>query len=205
MERITIVMIRPKGPTTDGGQPGPAMSEGIHVECLDLTVRRAATYLFPKERGIDLLALLFLHVAEVQPQEIDGYGQVEVAIIRLQSIEVFARQHGWGKDTALRYIAVLEALQVLRRYRHAEYTELHVPLIPWHPSIAVLNALDALLASDAAREKLQYNCMPAYVSCNSIKGDQHPPMLSPSSRIAATFPHIQKYLKTCQTLGEVDE
>jgi hypothetical protein len=128
---------------------------GIDVEQLDLSTRQAAAYLFPKERGLLLLQLLFLQ-AKIQTLEIDGAGQVDVAIIRLQSIEVFAHAHrGWSKDTTLRYIALLEALQILQRYRHAEYTEVHVPLIPWSPSEAALAALDDLLVEDAARAKLQ--------------------------------------------------
>lgn len=55
----------------------------------------------------------------------------------------------------LRYLALLEALQILQRHRRAEYTEVHVPLIAWVPSEAALAALDDLLAEDAAREKLQ--------------------------------------------------
>lgn len=325
--------------STDGGLQSLAGSVvGIAVEQLDLSTRQAAASLFPKERGLLLLTLLFLQ-AEVQQMELDGSGLVDVAIIRLQSIEIFARVHsGWSKDTTLRSIAILEALQILHRHRHAEHTELHVPLIPWTPSMAALNALDTLLVKDAAREELQqlahtvkerflllygspysghsdvhdllnkrlsltkrqllqlraeylktqlaaktkeappmqpkqqhslrneakavtfhnkraevvalpatltveewkmtleyfhhkcaycrdndyqvlehfiplisgggttrYNCVPACVSCNSIKGDQHPSMLSPSRSLARTFPHIQTYLKTRQPLGEVDE
>jgi hypothetical protein len=144
-------------PTTDGELPSQAVVpvSGIDVEQLDLSTRQAAAYLFPKERGLLLLTLLFLQ-AEIQTLEIDGSGQVDVAIIRLQSIEVFARAHpGWSKDTMLRYITILEALQILQRHRHAEYTEIHVPLIVWQPSEAALAALDDLLIEDAARAKLQ--------------------------------------------------
>lgn len=142
---------------TDGGtlQSQAVPMGGINIEQLDLSTRQAAAYLFPKERGLLLLTLLFLQ-AEMQTLEIDGAGQVDVAIIRLQSVEVFARVHpGWSKDTTLRYITLLEALQILQRHRRAEYTEVHVPLIPWVPSKEALTALDDLLAPDAAREKLQ--------------------------------------------------
>jgi hypothetical protein len=146
--------------TTDTAPNGELPSQavpmgGINIEQLDLSTRQAAAYLFPKERGLLLLTLLFLQ-AEMQTLEIDGAGQVDVAIIRLQSVEVFARVHpGWSKDTTLRYITLLEALQILQRHRRAEYTEVHVPLIPWVPSKEALTALDDLLAPDAAREKLQ--------------------------------------------------
>ena len=63
-------------------------------------------------------------------------------------------QHdGWSKDTALRYLAVLEALRILQRYRHVNYTELHIPLVPWFPSISALSGLDALIEN--SRAKLQ--------------------------------------------------
>ncbi len=92
----------------------------------------------------------------MQKLPLDGHGEVDIVVIRLPSIELFARaQPGWSKDTALRYLAVLEALQILQRYRHASYTEFHVPLISWSPSEKALAALDELLVEDAAREKLQ--------------------------------------------------
>lgn len=143
-------------PATDGELPSQAVPvSGIDVEQLDLSARQAAAYLFPKERALLLLQLLFLQ-AEIETLEIDGAGQINVAIIRLQSIEVFARSHpGWSKDTTLRYIALLEALQILQRHRHADYTLIHVPLIPWVPSETALAALDDLLVEDAARAKLQ--------------------------------------------------
>ena len=142
--------------TTDGELPRQAEPVvGITIEQLDISTRQAAAYLFPKQRGLLLLELLFLQ-AEIKTLEIDGSSPVKVAIISLQSIEVFALQHsGWSKDTTLRYLAILEKLQILQRYRHADHTELHVPLTPWHPSPDALSALDALLVEDAAREKLQ--------------------------------------------------
>ena len=85
-----------------------------------------------------------------------GSGPREVAVIRLLSIELFAREHqGWSKDTTLRYLTVLEALEILSRHRKAEYTELHVPLAAWSPNAEVLSALDDLLEEDAKRAKLQ--------------------------------------------------
>ncbi len=142
--------------TTDGELPRQAEPVvGINIEQLDISTRQAAAYLFPRQRGLLLLKLLFLQ-AEIKTLEIDGSGPVKVAIISLQSIEVFALRHsGWSKDTTLRYLAILEKLQILQRYRHADHTELHVPLTPWHPSPDALSALDALLVEDAAREKLQ--------------------------------------------------
>jgi len=142
--------------TTDGELPRQAEPVvGINIEQLDISTRQAAAYLFPRQRGLLLLKLLFLQ-AEIKTLEIDGSGPVKVAIIYLQSIEVFALRHsGWSKDTTLRYLAILEKLQILQRYRHADHTELHVPLTPWHPSPDALSELDALLVEDAAREKLQ--------------------------------------------------
>lgn len=143
-------------PNTDGELPCQAVPVvGIDVARLDCSMRQAAAYLFPKERGFLLLTLL-LEYGEVRSMDLDGSGPVEVAVIQIPSVEVFARAHqGWSKDTALRYIAVLEALQILQRHRHATCTEIHVPLIPWSPTQKALEELDNLLVEDAAREKLQ--------------------------------------------------
>ena len=108
---------------------------GIDVERLDPSMRQAVTYLFPKERGLLLLTLLFL-TGTVQKRQLEGHALVDVVVIRLQSI-------------------------------HS-------------------------------------NCVPACVSCNSAKGDQHPSMLPPSSWIATTLPHVQKYLKTRERAEGMD-
>jgi hypothetical protein len=137
----------------DGTPGSPSGPPGIDVKRVSASTLQVITYLFPKERGLALLTLL-LGSAEVKRLELPDLGLVEVAVIRLQSIEVFARQHdGWSKDTALRYFAVLEALQILQRHRHADYTELHIPLVPWFPSASALLGLDALIEN--SREKLQ--------------------------------------------------
>src|SRR5712672_1964741 len=137
-----------------GGPSGsPSGPPRVDVKRVSASALQAITYLFPKERGLALLTLL-LGSAEVKRLELPDLGLVEVAVIRLQSIELFARQHdGWSKDTALRYFAILEALQILQRHRHANYTELHIPLVPWFPSACTLSGLDALIEN--SREKLQ--------------------------------------------------
>ena len=119
------------------------------------TAQEAATYLFPKERGRLLLNALLQNAQGPEVTE-DGTGKGDFAVVRLESIERFARQHqGWGKDTTLRYISVLEALQLVRRQRTASYTELHIPFGPWIATEEMLAALDALLVEEAARAKLQ--------------------------------------------------
>jgi hypothetical protein len=134
--------------------PEHQVRDQILIERLDATTRTAAAYLFPKERALVLLTLLFCS-AEIQLLD-DGSGPREVAVIHLASIELFAREHqGWSKDTMLRYLTVLEALQILSRKRKASYTELHVPLVAWSPNAGVLSALDGLLQEDAKRAKLQ--------------------------------------------------
>ena len=141
---------------TDASSDPTKGGDSVDIERLDATVASAAAYLFPKERGLLLLTLLFCS-AEIQRLDGDGSGPKDVAVTRLQSIEIFARQHqGWSKDTALRYLTVLEALQILERHRKAEYTELHIPLGPWFPNAAVLSAaLDGLLEEDVSTRKLQ--------------------------------------------------
>ena len=132
----------------------PAESGDISFECLDDSLLQAVSYLFPKDRGRSFVASL-LQIAVIKQMDIAGIGRVDVAAARLKSIEAFARQHGHGKDTALRYVDILEALQIVRRYRHADSTELLIPLVAWAPSEQALCALDALLAESAARAKLQ--------------------------------------------------
>ncbi len=129
-------------------------SGGIDIECLDASLLQAISCLFPKDRGRLFVASL-LQIAMIKQMDISGVGRVDVAVAVLKSIEAFARQHGHGKDTALRYIDILEALQIVRRYRHADSTELLIPLVAWAPSEQALSTLDALLAESAAREKLQ--------------------------------------------------
>ncbi len=131
-----------------------AESGGIDIECLDASLLQAVSYLFPKDRGRTFVASL-LQIAVIKQMDISGVGRVDVAVAVLKSIEAFARQHGHGKDTALRYVDILEALQIVRRYRHADSTELLIPLVAWAPSEQAFSALDALLAESAARAKLQ--------------------------------------------------
>jgi hypothetical protein len=141
------------GPAPLPSQAGPVT--GIDVARLDRSRCQAVAYLFPKKRGLILFTLLLQEDGEVRSMELDGIGLVNVVVIQLRSVEFFARSHGWGKDTALRYIRILEALQLLYRRRHAEYTEILIPLAPWSPSEQRLIALDGLLIEDAARERLQ--------------------------------------------------
>lgn len=302
---------------------------------LDPSAQQAITYLFPKKRGETLLQAIF-SPGEIALREIPDHGLVSVAMSQVPSFEYVARQLGWSKDTVLRYFAILEALQLLQRFRHGEYTKILLPLTPWHFSEKALSALDALLVEDAARKKLQQlarsvkerclllygspsseqdssqivlkkrlspskrlllqlraehlklradtkettpqplkkrharrteakavafhnkraevvalpatltieewkttleyfhykcaycgindyevlehiipltsgggttrsNCVPACVQCNSIKGDRHPSMLSPSSAIARATRRIQTYLKTRKTGGGGEE
>lgn len=42
----------------------------------------------------------------------------------------------------------------------------------------------------------EYNCVPACSSCNSIKSDQHPSMMSASSGIAEGLQRVKQYLET---------
>jgi 5-methylcytosine-specific restriction endonuclease McrA len=41
----------------------------------------------------------------------------------------------------------------------------------------------------------EYNCVPACSSCNGIKSDQHPSMISASSRITDALQRVQRYLE----------
>ena len=129
-------------------------SGGIAIECLDASLLQAISCLFPKDHGRTFVASL-LQTAVIKQMDVAGIGRVDVAVAILKSIEAFARQHGHGKDTALRYVDILEALQIVRCYRHADSTELLIPLMAWAPSEQALSALDALLAESAARAKLQ--------------------------------------------------
>src|SRR5579859_2687526 len=121
---------------------------------LDPSLLQAVLYLFPKERGMELLTLL-LRYATVKQVVKGAGGEAPIAVIRLQSVEAFARQYGWGKDTMLRYIAILEALHILQRYRYRDGTELHVSCSSWSPGATELAALDRLLMESTTRAKLQ--------------------------------------------------
>ena len=50
----------------------------------------------------------------------------------------------------------------------------------------------------------RYNCVPACVSCNSIKGDQHSSIFPISSTTAGALSRIQKYLQTRKTEEEME-
>src|SRR5712691_3654081 len=134
--------------------PTSVEPDGIDIERLDASLLQALSCLFPKDHGRTFVASL-LRAAVMKQIDIPEVGCVEVAVIMLKSIEAFARQHGHGKDTALRYVDILEALQMVRRSRHADCTELLLPLVAWTPSGQALAALDALLLESAARAKLQ--------------------------------------------------
>lgn len=137
---------------------GPAeelpLEARVALDQLDVTVRLAVAYLLPKGKGNIFIAHLLLD-ASIKLVEIPGIGLVNACVLSLPSIEAFARGHGQSKDTAYRYIDILEALRILFRSRHADSTELHIPLTPWTPSVGALAALDALQAQDAARAKLR--------------------------------------------------
>src|SRR6266568_1804148 len=136
-------------PTLPIGVPS---SGGVSIERLDPSLLLAVSSLFPGDRGQTLVALL-LRSAVVRQVEVPGCGYVDAAVIRLPSIEAFARRHGQSKDTVLRYVTILEALGILHRYRHTDHSELHLPLVAWAPSTAALAALDALI--EDSRAKLQ--------------------------------------------------
>ncbi len=156
---------------TDGLPSSPSDPLGVEVKCVPASTLQAIIYLFPKERGLALLTLL-LGAAEVKRLEFPDLGLVDVAVTRLQSIELFARQHdGWSKDTALRYFAVLEALQILQRHRHVNYTELHIPLVPWFPSTSALSGLDALIEN--SRAKLQQLASSVKARLQLLYGSPH--------------------------------
>jgi len=131
--------------------------QGVPLARLDKTTTIAITHLFPKDHGLDFLRLLLLE-AQIALEEIPGRGLVEVAMLSLISIEAFAKKYGKSKDTALRYIEVLEKLCIVFRRRHAAATELCIPLVPWLPAETMLLALDQLLSEDVAsprRKKLR--------------------------------------------------
>jgi hypothetical protein len=138
--------------STDGAVPSVLNPRGVAFEQLHGSAQFALITLFPKERG-RLLITLLLQFAVVQAVDVPDKGLVRAAVLFLPSIEAFAREHGWGKDTALRYIDTLEALGFLRRYRHAHHTEFHIFLEAWSPAVSGLTALDALIRN--GRDKVQ--------------------------------------------------
>lgn len=127
---------------------------GIDFEALDVSRQLPISHLFPKDRGRLFVASL-LADASIEKRDISGIGHVDTAVVKMKSIEEFARLHKHGRDRALRYVAILEALQIVQRSRHAEYTELRIPLVAWAPSAQALSNLDELLVPQEARAKLQ--------------------------------------------------
>lgn len=129
--------------------PAELKQVGVHPSVL-----HAVQLLFPKDRGLLLLAL-FCRYAVVQQLALPDIGLVNVAVIAFASVEVFAREHEWSKDTVLRYITILCALGILARQKTRGASVLYLPLTAWSPSQARIAALDTLLIEQRARPKLQ--------------------------------------------------